>query len=362
MDACHKAQEKGCDVLKQWDATLDGNTRESHSQVDGEIRELDKPFSNGLMFPGDPSGEAAEVINCRCALLQRASWELDEDELEELKERAEFFGLDKTASFEEYKQKYLKAAESQVEDVTSGFVPAKTVKEAEEYTQRFVSEYKSKYSGNVSFRGMDVEHANKVNKVLTEFYDRFGVERHDNITVMNFREKKWADAVDKGVCAAYRWGGNGGTLYVNQKLMGNAKAVAALKKKTDDLLATVLSGADRVLESPTLAPRKRAYIEALVKSGRQCISQSAPDFVEATIVHELGHSLDEKVFRKYFKTLSNKEGLDIQESMERYGASVSGYAVTLANEYIAESFTAWWYGMADILDPALVRIFEGALK
>ena len=118
MDACHKAQEKGCDVLKQWDATLDGNTRESHSQVDGEIRELDKPFSNGLMFPGDPSGGAAEVINCRCALLQRASWELDEEELEELKKRAEFFELDKSDSFEEYKQKYLRAAEeSQVEDI-----------------------------------------------------------------------------------------------------------------------------------------------------------------------------------------------------------------------------------------------------
>lgn len=112
MDACYKAQEKGCDVLKQWDATLDGNTRESHSQVDGEIRDLDKPFSNGLMFPGDPSGGAAEVINCRCALLQRASWELDEEELEELKKRAEFFGLDKSASFEEYREKYLRAAES----------------------------------------------------------------------------------------------------------------------------------------------------------------------------------------------------------------------------------------------------------
>ena len=119
MDACEKAKEKGCDVLKQWDATLDDVTRSSHAMVDGELREIDKPFSNGLMFPGDPKGGAAEVINCRCALLQRASWELDEEELEELKKRAEFFGLDKTASFEEYKEKYLKAVESQVEDVTS---------------------------------------------------------------------------------------------------------------------------------------------------------------------------------------------------------------------------------------------------
>lgn len=110
-DACHKAKEKGADVVKQWDATLDGNTRDSHARVDGEIRELDKPFSNGLMFPGDPNGGAAEVCNCRCALLQRARWALDKDELKVLQERAEFFGLDKAEQFEEYKKNYLNASE-----------------------------------------------------------------------------------------------------------------------------------------------------------------------------------------------------------------------------------------------------------
>lgn len=111
MDACHKAKDKGADVVKQWDSTLDSRTRESHTWVDGEIRELDEKFSNGLMFPGDPDGGAAEVINCRCALLQRAKWALDEDELQVLKDRAAFYGLDKTAGFEDYKKKYLKAAE-----------------------------------------------------------------------------------------------------------------------------------------------------------------------------------------------------------------------------------------------------------
>lgn len=76
MDACYKAKERGADIVKQWDSTLDGATRESHQQVDGEIRELDEPFSNGLMYPADPSGGAAEVVNCRCALLQRARWAL----------------------------------------------------------------------------------------------------------------------------------------------------------------------------------------------------------------------------------------------------------------------------------------------
>lgn len=109
MDACYKAKEKGADVVKQWDAALDSRTRESHAAVDGEIRELDKPFSNGLMFPGDPSGGAAEVVNCRCALLQRARWALDDDELKTLEDRAKYYGLDKTSTFTEYKEKYLQA-------------------------------------------------------------------------------------------------------------------------------------------------------------------------------------------------------------------------------------------------------------
>ena len=95
MDACEKAKERGADVVKQWDSTMDARTRDSHARVDGEVRELNKPFSNGLMFPGDPSGGAAEVVNCRCALLQRAKWALGESELQTLKDRAKYFGLDK---------------------------------------------------------------------------------------------------------------------------------------------------------------------------------------------------------------------------------------------------------------------------
>lgn len=78
FDALYKARDKGADITKQWDSTLDGVTRPSHRQVDGEIRELDEEFSNGLLFPGDPDGAAEEVCNCRCALLQRARWALKE--------------------------------------------------------------------------------------------------------------------------------------------------------------------------------------------------------------------------------------------------------------------------------------------
>jgi hypothetical protein len=117
MDAQQVAKDHGADIVKQWDATLDDRTRETHRMLDGQIRELDEPFEVGGMQADAPGmfGIAAQDCNCRCALLQRARWELDEDELNTLKERAEFFGLDKTKDFEDFKEKYFKAAE-QYED------------------------------------------------------------------------------------------------------------------------------------------------------------------------------------------------------------------------------------------------------
>lgn len=68
------ARDMGLNVVKQWMATLDGRTRDTHAMMDGEtIKVGDKwhhyKFSNGLRFPGDPEGPAREVYNCRCTLV-----------------------------------------------------------------------------------------------------------------------------------------------------------------------------------------------------------------------------------------------------------------------------------------------------
>lgn len=111
-DARDMAKKKGADVVKQWDSTLDGDTRKSHRKLDGQIREVDEPFEvdgKKAMYPGD-FGRPEEDINCRCISLTRARWELDEAELETLKKRAEFFGIDKTDDFADYEKKYLASA------------------------------------------------------------------------------------------------------------------------------------------------------------------------------------------------------------------------------------------------------------
>lgn len=83
-----KAKEKGADVVKQWDSTLDKKTRKTHAELDGQLREVDQPFkipSTGAtaQYPGG-FGIASEDINCRCVSLQRARWALDKSEVDKM--------------------------------------------------------------------------------------------------------------------------------------------------------------------------------------------------------------------------------------------------------------------------------------
>lgn len=63
------AQLSGAAPYKQWLATLDNRTRESHAELNGETVPINDVFSNGLNAPGDPYGDPGEVINCRCTVI-----------------------------------------------------------------------------------------------------------------------------------------------------------------------------------------------------------------------------------------------------------------------------------------------------
>lgn len=66
-DAGKEAVEMDIPIKKRWSTKFD-NSRPTHIKVNREEVPLDKPFSNGLMFPGDPNAPAKEVCNCRCVM------------------------------------------------------------------------------------------------------------------------------------------------------------------------------------------------------------------------------------------------------------------------------------------------------
>ncbi|MFW5855772.1 MAG: phage portal protein, partial [Bacillota bacterium] len=69
--AVQARDEFDIEIEKTWISSRDGRVRDSHDAIDGETRPIDEPYSNGLMHPGDPSGRAKEVIQCRCTEAHR---------------------------------------------------------------------------------------------------------------------------------------------------------------------------------------------------------------------------------------------------------------------------------------------------
>lgn len=75
-----QAQDQGKlnrEVTRFWIATNDGRTRNSHilaPSMNEKGRAINEPFQTvlgNLMFPRDPNGHPANVINCRCRLIYR---------------------------------------------------------------------------------------------------------------------------------------------------------------------------------------------------------------------------------------------------------------------------------------------------
>lgn len=71
LDSYNELDEQGVVQKKVWIATPDDRTRESHLEIDGEEVDIGDKFTNGLDFPGDPSGDPSEVYNCRCTMVDR---------------------------------------------------------------------------------------------------------------------------------------------------------------------------------------------------------------------------------------------------------------------------------------------------
>jgi len=66
LAALQASEEVGLPMKKQWLATGDERTRDSHVSMNGETVGLKEKFSNGLFYPKDPNGAPEETIQCRC--------------------------------------------------------------------------------------------------------------------------------------------------------------------------------------------------------------------------------------------------------------------------------------------------------
>ena len=142
MDSYHAAKGKGADIVKQWDATLDGATRDTHRLLDGQVRELDEDFTvlgASAPYPGG-FGDPAEDCNCRCCMLQRARWAVEEETTYD-KWNNETGGIIQCTGYDDFKEKYLKAAEALTENAEKGIMSIKECKDFDSLSSYMMAQY-----------------------------------------------------------------------------------------------------------------------------------------------------------------------------------------------------------------------------
>lgn len=142
MDSYQAAKAKGADIVKQWDCTLDSSTRDTHRMLDGQVRELDEDFTVMGMsapYPGG-FGDPAEDCNCRCCMLQRARWAVEEETIYD-KWNNETGGIIQCTGYDDFKEKYLDAAEALTETAESGIMSVKDCTDFDSLSSYMLANY-----------------------------------------------------------------------------------------------------------------------------------------------------------------------------------------------------------------------------
>ena len=346
-DAQWKAKEKGADVVKQWDSTLDGRTRDSHRKLDGQIRELDEPFEvNGMtaMQPGD-FGDPAEDCNCRCVLLQRARWALGNDFTKWDQESGGIVEI-KAKDYNSFKMKYAKESE-RVRSSAQKMNNEDTINYAARRKERLLQ--RKLKQRNVDFASMGAselkDYAN--HSLKTEFIDMEGANSdfvRDAVKIIDEFEKKNGDTIPG---LKVRFGGIPSGVYAKYDDSINTLSL----KKNGDIKAFEKKQIEDNLRYKIKWKKDKDYYATTTYSG--------------TVAHELGHAVDFSTNQALSKALSATPEMDeLSVKISAYAGSTQNVRVSKRSEAWAENFAAYMEGgsKAKEVPDEIVKMIEGYFK
>lgn len=349
-------------------ATLDSRTCECCAALDGKVFELAKakPGTNyPPMHPFCRSTTVADFGDEELAGLERRAKDKDgntvrvpadmtyEDWHREFVEGepSRIYGSEKPdndsarrAAMAAEMNKSQATVAPQAVSAASSFTPAKTVQEAQEYAGKFIEQRlgDKTFKGAADFKGISVEHANDINRALTDVFEQYdfpkisGIKSIDPTSAKGKKIFSSADAV-----MAYSPVEHG--VYINKAVLKNPEALAAYNRQAQEAWDTVMKNMD------SLTGAQREIAMRYKQAGRSLVGDgSAHDY----FVHEMGHHLQWEAF-------DAKTNNAIGSRMSQYAGKISGYATASKSEYFAESFAAFKKGEFDKLDPEFVSFMRG---
>ena len=245
------------------------------------------------------------------------------------------------------------ASEKVEENKGNGFKPlkkvefegAKTIEEAEKYAQRFCGGFGFNLTGKTtSYKGVDLENANRINNQLTILYENFDIGKLSSIESYGKNNKKLYEREPDApfFCT------NMGNIGINNTIFKKANGIDEYNKKGKEAFDFVIENMDK------LSGSKLELAKTYKEAGRQL----AGDTVEDMVTHEMGHHIS------YMSNGINKKLSEINRegSWKEYAKHISGYANFSFGEYFSESLVAYCNGELDILQPEVIEVIESMRK
>lgn len=347
MDRLYEAEKKGIDVRRKWLATLDGRTRDTHQALDGQVQKTKDPFmvdGMSIRFPGDPTAPARLVYNCRCTLVyvypKYQHLQHDHERRDQLNDKNiedmtyyEWVGL---ASKNDRKQEGESGSKQEEKKKVSYYKPIETLDgldsaEIERVNNRFQS-LDSKYHAKVDGITTTLERDQKEYDLFFETRVKYEMEQNPRMR-RSTAEKRTLEmmgprpSADPNAPGWYERITKGGDFNLEDRTM------------TINTLSVFQNGGiDEDIEH-----RKKAFErnERRIKEGRtpRTFSNVGTSF-ESVFIHEYGHAIDAEygvsehpLFVKFYSGLTDAEKI-----------SVSDYATTNKQEFIAEAFLEGFMG------------------
>ena len=350
QNAYHQGLSKdlGISMEKQWVATLDARTRSSHAAMNGVKVGMDEDFSmpNGslMAYTGDSRGGAANVINCRCAIVYI---DIDDDVIDEkIPDVDEKYGVPLRADGRplglpdyELSKRYsglssfqrateTKNAKSRIRETlksNSEDWPVVT-KSRRRFTGRDPSQY-GELDYSVSNQLKDTAFiADEIIKELNVLSDLLNVPKLRGIT-----------AITSGNAVADMGDGVMGLnfSYIDKINKGSFE-------KRPAFVSTWKLG-DNKADRPFTA---EAYTDSYV------------DDLRSTMYHEFGHLVHQTHKAPDLFTYYNPPVEKWMKNKRLRGTAATRYADTNAREWFAENFALWAAGKDELVTPRFIKLIN----
>ena len=345
----------GAQMQKEWIASFDDRTRSSHSEAGAsDPVDYNQPFMVGgsfMMYPGDPAGPAAEVINCRCSVAPfpkqnaQSVGGITDINLGLGGAQSTGFGLADVVSA--INTTLAGVGDTVVEN--TAFIPAKTLKEAE---NRMLEIGGVK---NVDLKGLKKAEYNEILRIY---------EKENRFSKLNLNSISTYRNARSNAMAVYSPSQNRISFNLSNFKKHRKDSFKTYQNQINDLetliteykikyLGNTSYNQSQVVSRINSFERRISEIKFKIKDGEKArvwsISSSFEDRIESlgvTFIHEIGH------FR-HFKQLRETNIVGFNKRL-----SVSEYGRTNDKEYLAEWYAHYRVYGSEGVPEILIKLFN----